>query len=196
MYIGNLAAYQGIDLLLESFALVQKRTSATDLAIVGGDAADIQKYQRKSRRLGIADKVHFVGQQPLAYLGEYVAQADILVSPRLKGTNTPMKVYSYLHSGKPILATDLPSHTQVLDPQVAMLVKPGSEDFARAMLTLLENPTLRLRLGLAGRRLVEERYTYPVFRQKVNELFDWLAVEVSDGRSNAATNGDRTSHIG
>ena len=41
--------------------------------------------------------------------------ADVLVSPRLKGLNTPMKIYSYLDSGSAVLATRLRTHTQVLD---------------------------------------------------------------------------------
>ncbi len=60
------------------------------------------------------------------------SQADILVSPRIKGTNTPMKIYSYLQSGKPILATDMPTHTQVLSRTTAMLADPSPDKFADA----------------------------------------------------------------
>ena len=52
---------------------------------------------------------------------------DILVSPRIRGTNTPLKIYSYLRSGKPIVATDLLTHTQVLSPDVARLVAPDAD---------------------------------------------------------------------
>ena len=45
MYVGNLESYQGIDLLLESFALVVNQTAQADLVIIGGDSADILKYQ-------------------------------------------------------------------------------------------------------------------------------------------------------
>ena len=41
----------------------------------------------------------------------FVALADMLLSPRSKGTHTPLKLYSYLRSGKPILATDILAHT-------------------------------------------------------------------------------------
>ena len=46
MYVGNLQVYQGIDLLLESFALVLK-LAEVDLVIIGGENSDIQKYQKK-----------------------------------------------------------------------------------------------------------------------------------------------------
>ena len=48
----------------------------------------------------------------------------MLVSPRLKGLNTPMKIYSYLDSGSAVLATRLRTHTQVLDDGIAYLVEP------------------------------------------------------------------------
>ena len=56
-----------------------------------------------------------------------LGEADVLVSPRLKGLNTPMKIYSYLDSGTAVLATRLRTHTQVLDDRTAYLVDPVSE---------------------------------------------------------------------
>jgi glycosyltransferase involved in cell wall biosynthesis len=174
MYVGNLEAYQGIALLLESFALVLQKTASVDLVIIGGEAADISTYQGKSRQLQIHHRVHFLGPQPVARLAAYLAQADILVSPRIKGQNTPMKLYSYLHSGKPILATALPTHTQILHSQVAMLTAPSPEAFAHGWLSLIADSTHRAALGAAGKRLAEEQYSYAAFRDKLNSLFDGL----------------------
>lgn len=178
MYVGNLEVYQGIDLLLDSFALALQETRQADLVIIGGEAADIQKYDRKSRQLGIDSKVHFLGPKPVQHLHQYLSEADILVSPRLKGNNTPMKLYSYLHSGRPVLATKLPTHTQLIDNGVALLVDPKVETFSRAMLRLIADESLRAQLGAAGRRLIEEKFTYRTFREKLNGLFDWLEIEI------------------
>ena len=176
MYVGNLEVYQGIDLLLDSFALALQETRQADLVIIGGEAADIQKYDRKSRQLGIDSKVHILGPKPVQH--QYLSEADILVSPRLKGNNTPMKLYSYLHSGKPVLATNLPTHTQLIDNGVALLVDPKVEPFSRAMLRLIADESLRAQLGAAGKRLIEEKFTYRAFREKLNGLFDWLEIEI------------------
>ena len=100
------------------------------------------------------------------------------MSPRIKGINTPLKIFSYLHSGKALLATDLPTHTQVLDNQAAMLAAPSPEEFSKAMLRLTEDENLRAQLGISGRRLIDERFSYAVFRQTANSLFDWLKTEV------------------
>jgi len=183
MYVGNLEPYQGVDLLLESFALVQQKTDRADLVIIGGQTPDIQKYQQKSFEKGIHNKVHFLGPKPLERLAEFLSEADILVSPRLKGQNTPMKIYSYLHSGKPLLATALLTHAQVIDSRVAMLAEPTCEAFSGAMLRLLEDKDLRMKLGAAGKRLIEDKYTYAAFRTRLNGLMEWLEAEMRQGHT-------------
>jgi glycosyltransferase involved in cell wall biosynthesis len=178
MYVGNLESYQGIDLLLESFALVVKKMTTAHLVIIGGDRQELNKYTSKARELTIEHKVHFLGPKPLAHLAEYLSQADILVSPRLQGENTPMKLYSYLHSGTAVLATKLPTHTQVLNSRISMLADATPEAFAEAMLYLLCDRQLRAELGQAGKKFIEEGYSYTSFRSKIFALFDALEKEV------------------
>jgi glycosyltransferase involved in cell wall biosynthesis len=174
MYVGNLEAYQGIDLLLESFALALKKSAKIDLVIVGGSVLDIQKYKDKSFTLGIGDKVHFLGPKPVESLGDYLSQADILVSTKIKGGNTPMKIYSYLHSGKAVLATELSAHTQVLDSRVALLSAPLPDEFSKKMLSLIGSSALRLQLGEAGKKLLEEQYSHEYFKKELYGLYGWL----------------------
>jgi glycosyltransferase involved in cell wall biosynthesis len=178
MYVGNLESYQGIDLLLESLSLVLKATDKIDLVIVGGTPEDIQLYQQKADNLGLAGQVYFLGQKPASELGTYLSQADILVSPRTKGKNTPMKIYSYLDSGKAVLATNLPTHTQVLNQDNSMLAEATPEDFSQKMVSLISDPQLRLKLGMAGKMLIQEKHSYKAYREKVNKLYDWLKAEI------------------
>lgn len=184
MYIGNLEAYQGIDLLLKSFALALRGMDKADLVIIGGTGAHINKYKETCLLLGINNKVHFLGAKPVENLSEYLSQADILASPRIRGNNTPMKIYSYLDSGKPILATNLPTHTQVLNNRVSILTAPFPEEFAKGMLCLMQDKDLRLQLGKAGKTLLEEKYSYASFKKKVDGLYDWLEMRfVGEGKA-------------
>ena len=89
----------------------------------------------------------FTGQQPAKEIPGFVQAADLLVSPRIRGTNTPLKIYSYLRSGKPIVATNLLTHTQVLTPEIAKLVDPKPEPFAAAMIELIDRAEERQRLS-------------------------------------------------
>lgn len=178
MYVGNLESYQGIDLLLDSLALVLNETETVDLVIVGGDDGSIAKYQKKADDLGLSGKVHFVGQRPKEELKNYLSQADILVSPRIKGKNTPMKIYSYLHSGKPLVATEMLTHTQVMNDEVAMLAKPTPEEFSKGIVSLVHDRTLRDKLGIAGKLLIEQGHTYTAYRERLNGIYDWLKNEL------------------
>jgi glycosyltransferase involved in cell wall biosynthesis len=175
MYVGNLQPYQGIDLLLESFAQALPSVPDASLVVIGGADANIEKYRALSAQLELGNSVHFVGPRPLEKLSMYLAQADILVSPRIKGKNTPMKVYSYLHSGKPLLATDMPTHTQVVDHKTAALAAPEATAYAEKMIALLQSEEMRARLGRAGHDLIEQKYSYPVFHKRFNQIYDWLS---------------------
>ncbi|MBL4711198.1 MAG: glycosyltransferase, partial [Gammaproteobacteria bacterium] len=99
MYIGNLESYQGIDLMLEAFAIHCQRYPDARLTIIGGAHEHIGHYQNKCKQLSIRNEVIFMGKQPVAQIHQFMSQSDILLSPRTQGINTPMKVYSYLDSG-------------------------------------------------------------------------------------------------
>ena len=121
-------------------------------------------------------QVAFVGARPLSQLGALLEQADVLVSPRLKGHNTPMKLYSYLAAGKAVLATRIRSHTQVLSDDNALLVEPTPTDLARGLDTLLRSPALRERLALSARRLATSRYSVTQFRASIASAYRRIAV--------------------
>ena len=114
LYTGTFEAYQGLDLLLRAAALLARTHPSARVLVVGGEPAQVEAARAEAERHGAASIVVFTGQQPAREIPAFVAACDILVSPRIRGTNTPLKIYSYLRSGKPIVATDLLTHTQVL----------------------------------------------------------------------------------
>lgn len=166
LYVGNLEHYQGIDLLLESFSNIPDQTDVA-LIIVGGNDKDIASYSRMSDELGLSERVFFLGPRPVALLSDYLAQADILLSPRLKGQNTPMKIYSYMAAGKAILATDIRSHTQVLDGTNSLLVRPSQSEFTDGLRQLCDSKSLRDKLGQAAKVVANSEYSLEAFRNKV-----------------------------
>ena len=170
LYVGNLEPYQGLDLLLAGFAEVNPQCDLS-LVLIGGSPADVADYRAKASSLGISQRVYFLGPRPVSQLNDYLSQADILVSPRLKGVNTPMKIFSYLDSGRPIIATDISSHTQVLDSSCALLVDPTPHAFAQGFNQLAADQLLRETLGHAGRSLSRTRFSFSRFQATVNELY-------------------------
>ncbi|MEO0768256.1 MAG: glycosyltransferase [Cyanobacteria bacterium J06649_4] len=177
MYVGNLESYQGIDLMLASFAKALPKAPSAHLIVIGGAAADIEKYRAQIKQQNTESNVHLIGPRPVGNLKHYLAQADIVLSPRTQGENTPMKLYSYLDSGKALLATNLVTHTQVCTNQIAMLANPNVEDFAEGILQLINHPELRSQLGIAARAFIEKEHTFEVLSRKLSSLYDWLDSE-------------------
>ena len=98
--------------------------------------------------------------------------ASVLVSPRSTGGNTPLKVYEQLSSGIAIVATNIHSHTQVLEPTVAFLVKPDAESFAAGLVRALEDTEETQSKIEAAQRLFRERYSREIYVRKVARLLE------------------------
>ena len=178
LYCGNLEKYQGVDLLIESFPHVIEKNDDVQLVIIGGTPEDIAYYQEKSTKLGVGNRVHFLGPKPFDDLDKYLAEADILVAPRTQGVNTPMKIFPYMHSGKPVLLTRLYTHTQIVTDNEAYLADAEPESFARGIIKLADNQELRERLGRNGRKFVEKDHVYSAHKRRVDELYDWITLEI------------------
>lgn len=171
LYVGNLASYQGVDLLLEGFARAAAEIPEAQLVVIGGDSRRIPAYRARAAELDVGARVHFLGKRPLSMLGTLLPQADVLVSPRISGGNTPMKIYSYLDSGRAVMATRLPTHTQVLSEKTALLVEPEPEPFGRGLVELLRDEDLRSRLAARAKREVQAHYSAEAFRRKVTDFY-------------------------
>lgn len=192
LYVGNLQPYQGIGLLIDAFAIAVERGSELDLVVAGGLQKDIAFYDRQAAALGVGDRVHCIGHWPNSELGDLLAQAQILTSPRVTGINTPMKVFPYLHSGVPLLATEIETHTQILDETIACLAPADPNSFAEGILKLERDPDLRTSIGEAGRDFVENNHTFDAHVSRVNQLYDYLLMETK--RANSLTSRRSEGH--
>ncbi|MGA1081231.1 MAG: glycosyltransferase family 4 protein, partial [Steroidobacteraceae bacterium] len=178
LYVGNLGHYQGIELLLEAVALLGPDIPCR-FAIVGGPEDARGRLELRAEQLGIADRVLLPGPRPVEQLGILMAQADILLSPRLEGVNTPMKVYAYMQSGVALLATDIRSHSQVLDHTTAELVPVTPEGLAAGIRRLLADPDRRRQIGESARQLALREYTPAAYRRRLAGAYAGLIARVS-----------------
>jgi glycosyltransferase involved in cell wall biosynthesis len=171
LYTGTFEAYQGVDMLIEAAAIVAARRADARVLIVGGEPAQVEAARAKAAAAGAAAAIVFTGQQPAKDIPAFVQAADLLVSPRIRGTNTPLKIYSYLRSGKPIVATNLLTHTQVLTANIARLVDPKPELLAEAMLELIDHPAERMRLAAAADVVAREKYSRDLYLRRTAEAY-------------------------
>jgi glycosyltransferase involved in cell wall biosynthesis len=169
LYTGNFEPYQGVELLARSAAAM----GGGMFVFVGGETEDIAAL-KGSLTVEVLERVRFVGKQSPESLPRWMAMADVLVSPRTLGGNTPFKIYTYLASGKPIVATRLDTHTQVLSDETAFLVDPTPDTLARGIEAAISNPAEGARRAANGLALMEREYSVARYREKVAAAYATL----------------------
>lgn len=180
LYVGNLEHYQGIDLLLEGFSVAAPDAPELALVVIGGSGDNVARYRSLADGLGLNGSVHLLGPRPVEHLRNYLEQADLLVSPRISGTNTPMKIYSFLDAGVPLLATRLPTHLQVLDEEISCLFEPDPASLGRALVELCRNPVRRGEMARAALRRVRHRYSRRAYESRAHRLLGEIENRVEE----------------
>lgn len=173
-YVGTFEAYQGIDLLLEAFALVHQSNPEAFLLLVGGTHEQIEEYRSVAQRLRLSHDCLFTGRLSQSQARRLLAAAEVAVSPRSKGTNTPLKIYEILASGVPLVATRIESHTQVLSDDICFLADPEAGDLAKAISSALEDREQSREIARAARSHYDQHYSRVVYEQKIRSLLEVL----------------------
>lgn len=205
LYTGNFEVYQGLELLLRSFALLLAESKAhpTDpvLVLVGGaptNCSRTRQYRALAEALGIASRVVFTGPRPSEEMASFMAMADVLVSPRILGKNTPLKIYTYMEAKRIIVATDIDTHTQVLDRDCAILAPASEEEFARALALALARDqhavAHRERLITRALELTKSQFSESAFIDRLRECY-LQALGRAKGRTKAVFQGVMDSAV-
>ena len=169
LYTGTFEAYQGLDLLFAAMAIVRRTRPDARLVLAGGRTDQVTRAREQARAAGIEDVTIFAGERPASEIPAYLLASDLLVSPRSRGTNTPLKLYQYLRSGKAIVATRLLTHTQVLSDDTAILTGATPREYAEGILAGLTDTARAARLGRQARTLAETKYSYDAYLDKTRQ---------------------------
>ena len=169
LYTGTFEAYQGLDLLFDAMAIVRRTRPDARLVLAGGRHDQVTRAREQARAAGIDEVSHFAGERPAAEIPAYLLAADVLVSPRSRGTNTPLKIYQYLRSGKPTVATRLLTHTQVLSDETAILTEATPQAFAEGILDALTDHVRAAAVGRRARELAETKYSYEAYLERTRQ---------------------------
>ncbi|HXH06080.1 MAG TPA: glycosyltransferase family 4 protein [Vicinamibacterales bacterium] len=174
LYAGTFEPYQGLELLLEAVPHVLAACPEARFLLVGGGPQQAEAVRAAARAAGVDSALTVIDQQPAETIPAYLDAADVLVSPRRTGTNTPLKIYQYLRSGRPIVATRLVTHTQVLDDEMAVLTEPTGESFAAGIVRILREPDRGRARAERARRIAETRYSYEAYLARTREAYRWV----------------------
>lgn len=162
LYSGSLQTMlmeKGLNIIFEALRILPLDVR---LLIVGGEVDDIAPYASRVRTLGIGDRVMFISRVSRVTLALYQKAADVLVMPFPFTTHyayymSPLKMFEYMASERPIVVTDLPSVRSVLDDTSAVLVPPNDASaLAQGITHLLEDAVFAERIAQAAYRQVQQ----------------------------------------
>jgi glycosyltransferase involved in cell wall biosynthesis len=158
-WTGSFRSFHGLDLLLD--AVDEARRYVPQLvALFVGDGPERAPLQAEAERRGLESAVRFTGTLPQAELPEVLSAFDVAVvssGPDETFHYSPLKLWEYLAAARAVVAPSVGSLPRLLENGVnAILVEPGdAHSLARAIVQLANDPSLRIRLGRAGRELAE-----------------------------------------
>ena len=171
LYSGTFETYQGLEHLIAAAPRILERVPSARFVLVGADTAGREEVETAAPELVRDGILTIVDRQPRSEIPAYLAMADVLVSPRSFGGNLPLKVFDYLAAGRPIVATDIPTHRTVLTDERAVLVAPGPEGLAAGIVSVLCDGAKSAALAEAAREYAVEHLGWGRFLESVAEIY-------------------------
>jgi glycosyltransferase involved in cell wall biosynthesis len=167
VYLGTLLRERRLDFLVRTLALVLESVPAARLVFVGrGEMPeDEELLRREAEQLGVAHAMTITGWLPMPVAWQHVRRAAVCVSPYfpvpILRSTSPTKLVEYMALGKPVVANDHPEQSLVIDQSGGGLVCSWDEDeFAHALVAILQDPERAAAMGRAGRAFVVSRRTH------------------------------------
>lgn len=185
LYVGSLQHWKGVDTLIAAAKLLP---ADTVVYIVGGNNSEIAKLKTNNLELITEGRLAFVGQRPWMEVPLWLKAADVLVLPNtardkesLRYTS-PMKLFEYMASRRPIVASDIPSIREILNEDVAFFAEPDSADsFAAVIRQVLEHPDEARSRSDTARREVGQ-YTWNARAERIVNLLVQIRVPFPAGK--------------
>ncbi|ASI98933.1 glycosyltransferase family 4 protein [Thermococcus celer] len=181
LYVSRMSPRKGPHVLLNAFHSLSREVDDASLVMVGsGEMLPFLKAQ--ARFLGIEDRVKFPGHVSGDVLPRLYASADVFVLPSLTAEAFGIVILEAMASAVPVVATTSGGIPEVVQESGSgLLVPPGDESALKdAISKLLLDGTLAGKLGRAGRKAVEERYSWRVVAKDVERTYE-KALELARG---------------
>ncbi|MGJ0523815.1 glycosyltransferase [Burkholderia gladioli] len=167
LFVGRLEPRKGIDVLLDALSEVMPDLPNLRVRLIGDDtlpAPDGRTYKETfvksaaGRKLG--DRIVFEGKAPEGVVRAAYAQCDMFVAPS-RFESFGLVFLEAMREGKPVIGCDAGGMPEIISADVSgLLAAPGDvKSLAQAIRALAGSPDLRGRMGAAGKRLFEERFT-------------------------------------
>lgn len=177
IYIGILTRDRGIKEIVRAMDLIREKA---ELWLLG--TWDNPEFKIECGNDPGWNYVRYFGYLKPERAYEYLLRADIGLVNFLPVENhidsMPNKPFEYMAAGLPIVMSDFPLWNDLFKGCALFVDAYNPDDIAGKILSLIENKNLRTELGLKGRRLIEEQYSWEKESEKLIELYDKLSNRV------------------
>lgn len=178
IFVGSFFPWQDVALLLDAFAQLLTAYPHARLVLVG-DGQQRQAMGQYAAELGIDSSVQFTGFLPHSQVPHLVSAADIAVAPYTKMKpelfcGSSMKVFEYMASTTPVIASDQGQISEVIQEGVnGLLVPPGdAQALAAALKKLIDDPDLRSRLGQQARQDAIKKHSWEHYITHLEQVYE------------------------
>jgi glycosyltransferase involved in cell wall biosynthesis len=156
--VGRVVYQKGLDVAMR--ALSELRDMAWSWTIAG-DGSARASLEAAAQEAGIAERIHFAGWQEKDALRALYREANLFLFPS-RDEGMPNAVLEAMASGLPVVATNIAGNEELVVPGETGILVPSddAEALRNGLETCLEDESLRKRMGRAGRRRVEESYSW------------------------------------
>lgn len=172
LYTGTFESYQGLDVLLEAASMVLSHIQNVVFIFVGAKDNENPHFVLGYEKLLKTGVIRIFARKPRYDIARFLAIADVVVSSRVSCKNLPLKIFDYMMSGKPIVATDSLPHRRVLTEDRAVLVKPSANEMGETITGLLQDRERAERLGSAARAYAQKNFNWDNFMSDILRLYE------------------------
>jgi glycosyltransferase involved in cell wall biosynthesis len=172
LFTGRLARVKGLPVVLSAVQRLRLQHPDIELSLAG-DGPDRAVLEAEARRLGVADRVRFLGYQSSDQVRALLQDTDVFVLPSF-AEGVPVVLMEAMASGVPVVTTRVAGVSELVEDGVSgFVVPPGDVDaLTRAIDALLGDPVLRARFGAGGRRMVEREFDVGREAAWLGEVFE------------------------
>lgn len=166
--VAELIRRKGVDTLIR--ALGRLRDSHPFTLVICGEGPDEPALRKLSEELGVSDRVEFRGQVSREKIPDYFSASDVFVlASRVEAAGNV--ILEAMSAGRPVVTTDCGGPPEYVEDGRTGYIVPVEDDGALAsrLASLMDDPELADRLGLAGRELMADRHRY---QRMISEFID------------------------
>lgn len=176
--VGRIVEYKGVDLLVQAWKIVQEELLSAKLVIVGGDWGYMQQAKVLADKLGCRNII-FTGEVEEEKLSALYEISNVIVAPSKFETFGIIAIEAWSHK-KPIITFDLAGVTEHITPDMGIKVSRFDiGKLANAMITLLRDEKIALRMGEEGYRKYLGSYTWEKIANKLEKKYSKIRFEIN-----------------